>query len=62
MPFPIILGIQGALAVVRLGQSLIDRYNNGTLTQEEFDREWNGMKAHLTATMADWEAHNAPKP
>lgn len=58
MPIPaaVALGIQALPEIIRLGQELWDSYQNGTLTQEEYNEKWAKMQGHVIAAEARWEA------
>lgn len=38
------LGVPAVIELVKIGQGIIDKYNNGELTQVEFDAEWEKMQ------------------
>ena len=54
MAFPFAIGITAVMEIVKLGQSLIDKRNNGTLTQEEFDTQWEKMQSTFKKNDDAW--------
>lgn len=46
------VGMPLIIEVVRLGNGLIDRFNKGELTQEEFELEWNKMQVPFNSAVA----------
>lgn len=62
MPFPVALGIAAVLELVKTGQMIVERYNNGALTQDEFDKWWHEMRTNLNAAVMNWEASKKEVP
>lgn len=58
MPIPalVAVGIQALPEIIRLGQELWDSYQNGTLTQEEYNEKWAAMQSKVIAAEAKWDA------
>jgi len=56
MAFPIALAIGALPELVKLVTDLIDRLNNGTMTQEEFNKEWDKVVNMVIAAEHRWEA------
>ena len=56
MAFPIALAIGALPEIVKLVTDLIDRLNNGELTQEEFDAEWAKVVVMVTQAETRWDA------
>lgn len=56
MAFPFALAIPAIMEIVKIGQSILDKRNNGTLTQEEFDAEWAKMQSTFRKNDDAWLA------
>jgi len=56
IPAAAIIALQSLPEILRLGQELWDSYNNGTMTQEEFNAKWGAMQSRVLAAEAKWEA------
>lgn len=54
MAFPIGVAIGGVIEMIKLGTNILEKYNNGTLTQEEFDQEWAEMQSRFKAADDRW--------
>lgn len=56
MAFPFAIAIGGVIELIKIGTNILEKQNNGTLTQAEFDAEWAKMQANLKNANDKWEA------
>lgn len=56
MAFPFAIAIGGVIELIKIGTDIIEKQNNGTLTQAEFNADWAKMQARLKAANDKWEA------
>lgn len=61
MAFPIGIAITGVIELMKVGMDLIDKHNNGDLTQAEFDAQWAKMQATFKKNDDAWLASKARK-
>lgn len=59
IPAEVMIGIQNLPEIIKLAEGLYESYNNGTLTQEQFNTSWAAMQGLVNAAEAKWAAAGA---